>query len=52
MNLSNQSKEILDSKMKLRQSLSQILPSDLVDYIMLLIVKDQCHEKLTELLKD
>ena len=52
MNLSNQSKEILDNKLKLRQSLGQILPQDLVDYIMLLIVKDQCHEKLLNLTKD
>ena len=52
MNLSDQSKEILDSKMKLRQSLGQILPQDLVDYIMLLIVKDLSHQKYLELTKD
>ena len=52
MNLSNQSKELLDSKMKLRQSVSQILPLDLVDYIMLLIVKAKCHENLLNLTKE
>ena len=52
MNLSNQSKEILDNKFKLRQSLSQILPKDLVDYIMEVIVKDLSHQKLLEILKE
>ena len=51
-NLSNQSKELLDTRMKLRQSLSQILPKDLVDYIMELIVKDLSHQKFIELSKD
>ena len=52
MNLSDQSKEILENKIALRKSLSQILPADVVEYIMQLIVRDQAHQKLTELLKD
>lgn len=52
MNLSEQSKEILENKLVLRKSLSQTIPADIVEYIMQLIVRDQTHQKLIELLKD
>lgn len=52
LNLSNQSKEILDNKLKLRQSLNQIFPKDLVNYIMEVITKDLSHQKYLELTKD
>ena len=52
LNLSDQSKEILENKIALRKSLSQILPADVVEYIMKLIVKDQAHQKLLEILKE
>lgn len=52
MTLSNQTKEILDNKIQLRKLLSQVIPSDLIDYIMELIVKDQTHQKFLELTKD
>lgn len=51
MNLSEQSKEILENKLALRKSLSQILPADLIDYIIELIVRDQAHQKFLELTK-
>lgn len=51
-NLSDQSKEILENKLALRKSLSQILPADIVEYIMQLIVRDQAHQKFLELTKD
>ena len=52
MNLSNQSKELIESTLQLRKSLLQLFPKDLVDYIIELIVKDQAHQKLLELTKD
>ena len=52
MNLSAESKEILNNRLKLRQSLSQMLPKDLIDYIMELIVKDLSHQKYLELTKN
>ena len=52
MNLSEQSKEILENKIALRKSLSQIFPADIVDYILELIVRDQAHQKFLDLTKD
>lgn len=52
MNLSDKSKEIIDTLWQLKNNLSQILPNDLAEYIIELIAKDQAHQKLTELLKD
>ena len=52
MNLSDKSKEIINTLWQLKNNLSQILPDDLSEYIIELIVKDQAHQNLTELLKD
>ena len=52
MNLSNQSKEILECLWQLRNTFNQVIPSDLTDYIIELITKDQSHQKLLELTKD
>ena len=41
--------ELLHSTFKLRQTLSQILPADAVNYIMELVVKDGAHRKYLEL---
>ena len=52
MNLSDKSKEIIDTLWQLKNNLSQILPNDLAEYIIELIAKDQAHQKLLEILKD
>ena len=52
MNLSNQSKEILEALWQLKSSLNQIIPNDLSEYIIDLIAKDQAHQKLLSLNKD
>jgi hypothetical protein len=49
--MSPELEELLHGTFKLRQSLSQVLPQEAVDYIMTLIVKDTAHRycvKLTE----
>ena len=49
--MSPELEELLHSTFKLRQTLSQILPVDAVNYIMELIAKDGAHRnylKLTE----
>ena len=51
-NLTEQSKELLNSTFQLRKILSQVLAPDLVNHIMKLIVKDEAHEKFLELTKD
>lgn len=52
MNLSEQSKDIINSLWQFQPKLAQIMPNDLAEYIVDLIAKDQAHQKLTELLKD
>ena len=52
MNLSEQSKEIIDKLWQLKTSLNQIMPNDLSEYIIKLISRDQAHQKLIELLTD
>ena len=52
MNLSDKSKEILECLWQLDKSLKQIMPSDLAEYIVTLIAKDQAHQKLSELIKE
>ena len=44
--------EFLHNTFKLRQTLSQVLPKEAVDYLMELIVKDSAHRKYLELTKD
>ena len=51
-NLTEQSKELLNSTFQLRKILSQVLAPDLVNHIVELIVKDEAHEKFLELTKD
>lgn len=45
MNLSDKSKEIIDTLCQLKKSLAQTLPNDLCEYIVDLIAKDQAHQK-------
>lgn len=52
MNLSKESKEILNNKLQLKKSLSQILPKDLIDYMIELIALNQAHQRFLELTKD
>ena len=52
LNLSDQSREIINNQFDLRKALSQIFPTDLVDYIVLLIVRDQAHQAFIENTKD
>lgn len=52
MNLSDKSKEILECLWQLRNTFNQVIPSDLTDYIIELIAKDQAHQKLLELEKE
>lgn len=44
--------EFLHNTFKLRQTLSQVLPKEAVDYIMELIAKDGAHRKYLELTKE
>ena len=50
--LSLQSKQALENPRALRQTLAQVLPPDLLDYVMMLIVKDSAHYKLLKLMQD
>ena len=52
MTLSDKSKEILHSLWQLRNTFNQVIPSDLTDYVIELIAKDQAHQKLIEVLSD
>ena len=52
MNLSDKSKEIIATAWKLKTTLSQNLPPDLIEYIIELIAKDQAHQKLIKLLEE
>lgn len=47
--LTDQSKELLNSKLMLRKQLMQVLPEDLVDYVVELIVRDRAHENVENL---
>lgn len=51
-NLSNQSKELINSLWQFKATLNQIIPKDLTEYIVTLIAKDQAHQKLLELIKE
>ena len=44
--------ELLHNTFKLRQTLSQILPVDAINYIMELIVKDGAHRKYLKLTEE
>lgn len=44
--------EFLHNIFKLRQTLSQVLPKEAVDYIMELIAKDGAHRKYLKLIED
>lgn len=50
--MSPELEELLHSTFKLRQTLSQVLPKEAVEYIIELIVKDGAHRKYLELTKD
>lgn len=47
--LTDQSKELLNSKLTLRKQLVQVLPEDLVDYVVELIARDKAHENVENL---
>lgn len=51
-NLSQQSKDTINSLWKFKTALNQIMSIDLADYIIKLIAKDQAHQKFLELTKD
>ena len=51
-NLSEQSKEIISALWQFKNTLDQIMPKDLAEYILDLIAKDQAHQKFLELTKD
>ena len=51
LNLSEQSKEIINALWKLKSTLSQVVPIDLAEYIAELISKDQALQKLSDLRK-
>lgn len=44
--------ELLNSSFKLRQTLSQILQKEAVDYIMELIVKDSAYRKYLKFIEE
>ena len=50
--MSPELEELLSSSFKLRQTLSQILQKEAVDYIMELIVKDSAHRKYLKLIEE
>ena len=50
--MSPELEELLNSSFKLRQTLSQILQKEAVDYIMELIVKDSAHRKYLKLIEE
>ena len=52
MTLSDKSKEILASLWQLDKSLKQVIPSDLTEYIIELIAKDQAHQKYLNITKE
>jgi hypothetical protein len=50
--MSPELEELLHSSFKLRQTLSQVLPKEAVDYIMELIAKDGAYRNLLKLLEE
>ena len=50
--MSPELEEFLHSTFKLRQTLSQVLPKEAVDYIMELIAKDGAHRKYLKLIEE
>ena len=50
--MSPELEELLHSTFKLRQTLSQILPVDAVNYIMELVAKDGAHRKYLQLAEE
>ena len=50
--MSPELEELLHSTFKLRQTLSQVLPKEAVDYIIELVVKDGAHKKYLKLTEE
>ena len=50
--MSPELEEFLHNTFKLRQTLSQVLPQEAVDYIMELIAKDGAHRNYLKLIED
>ena len=50
--MSPELEEFLHSSFKLRQTLSQVLPKEAVDYIIELVVKDGAHKKYLKLTEE
>ena len=50
--MSPELEELLHSSFRLRQTLSQVLPKEAVDYIMELIAKDGAHRKYLKLIEE
>ena len=43
--------EFLESSFKLRKLLEQVLPKEVVDYLVLLVAKDDAHRKFLKITK-
>jgi hypothetical protein len=50
--MSNELEELLESSFKLRKTLEQVLPKEVIDYILDLISKDVAHRKYLQLTKE
>ena len=50
--LNKESQELIDSSYKMRNILKQVLPNDIIDYVLELVAKDMAHQKLKEITKD
>lgn len=44
--MTSELEELLRNKFKLKQVLSQVLPQEVVEYLLVLVTKDQAHKKL------
>jgi hypothetical protein len=50
--MTSELEELLHSSFRLRQTLSQVLPKEAVDYIMELNAKDGAHRKYLKLIEE
>ena len=47
-----ESEEFLENKFRLRKALEQVLPQDVINYILDLIGKDEAHRKYLKLVEE
>jgi hypothetical protein len=50
--MSTELKDFLKSSFKLRKTLEQVLPKEVVDYILSLIAKDNAHQKFLKVTEE